>query len=256
MEREMHWMSNVGVALVAVQCVVFLVIHYTSTRPTGQTASDVIVKRASPEFAKALRCELDTRNIQQAIEQTEWQPPVSNEAITIAGDLGLVTAPAAEGKDEIDCTRIPGMKIGGIYSTIIMAVAFLLVYGFYRLLPGISELLLFPLFIAVLIGLFYLVIIFVRRFFGLRLLFDSRVMVFGPLWARKEIPFTEIMAIQVLQDLRQGVNPFQINLVLKSSKRHAFCECKDSEKAMNVANALSDMVKAPIVEQMAASTRA
>jgi hypothetical protein len=77
----------------------------------------------------------------------------------------------------------------------------------------------------------------------------------GPPWARKRYPFTDIVAVQILQDVRKGMVACQVNIVLENSCRFFLAACKDHEVAKNTAKAISDMVQAPMVEQIAASAK-
>jgi len=143
------------------------------------------------------------------------------------------------------------LKKLGWWLFLIVGIAAAYVIG--RQMPGLPEIVFYPILVVVL----FLELVLMQWLFGMRLNVASRFLVYGPVWARKKCPFAEIMAVQLLEVLKiakrkakKTPRVFEINIVVSPSRRVPFATNKEKEKARNIAQYVSDVVKAPVVEQL------
>ena len=89
------------------------------------------------------------------------------------------------------------------------------------------------------------------RLFRVLLRFDTRTVIFGPVWARERVSFDDIQAIQLLRVLDKDKVPYEINIVIAPHQRLPVFTAKNKTEADNTVQTLSDLIKAPVVEQIA-----
>jgi hypothetical protein len=128
-----------------------------------------------------------------------------------------------------------------------------LAYFITKNMPNLPEIVFYPILLVVL----FLELVIKQSLWNTKLRLDTRVLVFGPVWARKSCPFADIKAIQLLEVLRirqknsrQEPRRYEINVVLSPSNRILLGTNKNKEKARNVAHSWGEIVKAPIEEQL------
>jgi hypothetical protein len=129
-------------------------------------------------------------------------------------------------------------------------LAFLVVSRF-----DLAEILFWPILAVILYLFLWLIGSFIPT---VQLRIDRRQIVYGGLGFRKSRPFSDVVAVQLLQvvDLkkRKGVdtNTYEVNIVLndEGQNRLHFVSHKDVEIAKNYAQSYANLFQAPVVEQI------
>jgi hypothetical protein len=252
-ETPLYWLLGAGGCWMLVYLPTFLALHVSAPRPVGNSTQAVILAGASRGFAEALKSQEEDRirrfHSRQCDGASMTREEDSRDDHIQAGEDRLASERSPVGLEKIDCFPLSrSSALGGLGCAVIWMAGIAAAYSITIQMPGLPQVIFWPILAIAL----YLMFTVKQRLSQLVLGLDRRTLVFGPLWARKKVPFADIRAVQLLRVLNKGMVPYEINIVFGPHHRLLFSTLTDKLEAKNTAYALSDLVQAPVVEQIAA----